>query len=106
MELIKIFILNSSVSEVHRKTNFIHDSARNQPNPVASQNQAGHNQVDPAVIQQISDGVKNFRFEMANLLNRNQVKCPETTSCLSPFFFLIRVSNEELFALCPLLIIF
>lgn len=64
---------------MHRKTNYLHDNARGnsqqqQPNPIASQAQAGINQIDPSMIQQISDQVKNFKFEMANMLSRVRIK--------------------------------
>lgn len=67
---------SASVSEMHRKTNFVADniaasrqqqqlSASQQP-PIASQQQA--NQIDPHMINQIHEGVKGFRLEMANAL--------------------------------------
>ena len=57
---------------MHRKTNFLHDSARAAPSPIASQAQGGqptHN-IDPSMLQQINDGVKSLKFEMANMLNK------------------------------------
>ena len=56
---------------MQQKANFLQESARNQQrNPIASQQQGNSNQIDPALLTQINDGVKGFRQEVAALFSR------------------------------------
>jgi mannose-binding lectin 1 len=60
----------ASISDVHRKTNYLHDSAKLQQNqqPVASQAQA--NQIDPQTVLVINENVRSIRAEIAGLAAR------------------------------------
>jgi hypothetical protein len=53
---------------VQRKTNFLAENNNNRAGqPIVQQQQQA---IDPALLQQISENVKNFKFEMVNTLNR------------------------------------
>lgn len=89
----------ASVTDVHRKTNDMHDRARANPSgPAASAHQAAApSNLDPSMIQQINDGVKNLKFEITTLLNRNQPRCPEMTqNCLPTNYFLLLIAIQTI----------
>jgi len=52
---------------VQRKTNFLHDNARIPTQATPHQQQQ---QQDQGLLHQINEGVKNFKFEIANMINR------------------------------------
>jgi hypothetical protein len=65
------------VSDIHRKTSYLHDTykasgGQQQQQPASNQigSQPSGYQIDPSILNQINEGVKNFRFDMANMLNK------------------------------------
>jgi hypothetical protein len=48
------------VSDIQKKSNLLYDS----------KGQVVQNNIDPNILHQINEGVKNFKFEMTNALNR------------------------------------
>ena len=89
-ELVKnIRDIYSSVSEVQRKTNDILAANRGGHQGAINPGSAG-SQIDPTVLAQISENIRNLKTEMNSALNRNQqqVRCPEATGCLSTFYFM------------------
>ena len=55
------------MADVNKRTLTIQDNL-NTKNQIASQNNA-QNLIDAALLQQINDGIKNVRFDIANNMN-------------------------------------
>lgn len=60
--------LSTSISEVHRKTNLIYDRPTQQVSATQAAIGSQQNQIDPSILNQINDGVRNARIEVANAL--------------------------------------
>jgi len=91
----------ASVSEMHRKTNVLHDRSvqqQQQQPPVVSQQQAGRGsgQADASIMQSINDGIKQMKFDMTTLLSKNRPSCPQADgACLSSFFFTVVIGIQS-----------
>jgi len=59
-----LFIFRSSISEVQKKTNYIHDNS-NKPG-----SQPTINSADSGTLNQIKDGLRDFRQEMNLLISK------------------------------------
>lgn len=67
--------LQNSVLDVQRRTVSLENSRQ--------QNSNG----DQTALKQIQDGLANLRFDVINS-KQNQIQCPQTTSCLSTFYYI------------------
>jgi hypothetical protein len=124
--LLLIIVQSSSIADVHKKTNALHDN----PNLNKLPQQPPQPVFDTSVLQHISDNIKNLRFEVANMQAINnkvqkifcllllfllkiitiffstrknsikqpmpQVKCPETVGCLTTFYFVAFIVCQTL----------
>ena len=59
--------LSSAMGDVQRRTTLLQE---NSARPNSAQNVNVQPIIDPAVLQQINDGVKNLRFDVINSQNR------------------------------------
>jgi len=82
-ELVKsIRDIQASINAIQKKTNYLNDNSN------------GHQVNVPdhsGTLNQIKDGIQNFRLEITQMLNnsKNQIRCPEVPSCLTSFYFTV-----------------